>query len=354
VNEADFKALISGEKRGAFASLFRAGLRCLSLGYAGGTAFRNRLFDAGWKKMHPAYVPVVSVGNITTGGTGKTPMVALLANWFHEKGVKPAILSRGYRAAAGGANDEKLVLDQLCRGIVHLQNPNRVASAQEAVNEHQAQVLILDDGFQHRRLARDLDLVLIDATCPWGYGNLLPRGLLREPLSGLKRADLAIITRADQVPEAELAQIRQVIEKHHPGLEGALAAFAPKRLVNAEGQTAMFDEFRGQPIAAFCGIGNPQGFRQTLQDCGWSLEDSRFRTFPDHHHYTETDFTEIGKLAQQEKASAILTTQKDLVKIPRTELDGLALWAVEIGVEWLSGEELLLRRLEGLLEDQPR
>ncbi len=348
MNEADFKALVSGEKRGVAAMLFRGGLRTLSFGYTLAATVRNRLFDAGWKKTHQPGVPVVSVGNITTGGTGKTPMVAFLANWFEEQGVKPAILSRGYRAVDGGANDEKLVLDLLCPGIVHLQNPDRVASATTAVKTHQAQVLILDDGFQHRRLARDLDLLLIDATNPWGYGAVLPRGLLREPLSGMRRADFAILTRADQVPEAELAQIRQVIRKHHPQLEIAEAAFVPTRLVNAEGVTATFEEFQERPIAAFCGIGNPQGFRQTLEDRGLPVE-ARFRTFADHHHYGESDLESLGEWVGKEQAAGIFTTQKDLVKIPRTHIAGVPLWAVEIGVKWQAGEELLLDRLIKLL-----
>ncbi|MCA9071397.1 MAG: tetraacyldisaccharide 4'-kinase, partial [Planctomycetaceae bacterium] len=159
MNEAEFRALVSGAKRGVGAALLRAGLRGLSFGYLAGISVRNRLFDWGLKSVHNAEVPVVSVGNITTGGTGKTPMVAFLVNWFREQGVTPAILSRGYRAVDGGANDEKLVLDQLCPGVLHLQDPDRVASAQKAVKEYQGQVLVLDDGFQHRRLGRSLDLV---------------------------------------------------------------------------------------------------------------------------------------------------------------------------------------------------
>jgi tetraacyldisaccharide 4'-kinase len=307
----------------------------------------------GREESHHPGVPVVSVGNITTGGTGKTPMVALLANWFLGQGVKPAILSRGYRAVDGGANDEKMVLDLLCPGIVHLQNPDRVASAKVAVKEHQAQVLVLDDGFQHRRLARDLDLLLIDATNPWGYGAVLPRGLLREPLSGLRRADLAIITRADQVTVDERNQTRQVIQKHHPSMEISEAAFVPMRLVNAKGATASFAEFQGKPVAAFCGIGNPQGFLQTLRDGGLRVQDSLFRTFADHHHYGEADLKSLAEWTGNERAIAILTTQKDLVKIPRTDLDGVPLWAVEIGVRWQAGEELLVDRLRKLLTSPP-
>lgn len=347
MNEADFKALVSGEKRGVAATLFRGSLWTFSLGYTLAASVRNRLYDRGLKTAHHAGVPVVSVGNITTGGTGKTPLVAFLANWFKGQGVTPAILSRGYRAVDGGANDEKMVLDLLCPSIPHLQNPDRVASAKAAVKEHQAQALLLDDGFQHRRLARDLDLLLIDATNPWGYGAVLPRGLLREPLSGIRRADFAIITRADQVTEVELEKIRQGIHRHHPSLEIAEVAFVPMRLVNAEGATATFEEFREKLVVRFCGIGNPAGFERMLKNRGFFISTSR--TFPDHHLYTEADLEMLGKLAEYESAAALFTTQKDLVKIPRTELNGVPLWAVEIGIRWQAGEELLLNRLRKLL-----
>jgi tetraacyldisaccharide 4'-kinase len=275
-------------------------------------------------------------------------LVAFLANWFQDQGQKPAILSRGYRAVDGGPNDEKLVLDLLCPGIMHLQNPDRVASARHAVTAQQVQVLVLDDGFQHRRLARDLDLVLIDATCPWGYGAVLPRGLLREPRSGMKRADLAIITRADQATEADRLRIKSEIHKFHPGLLIAEVAFVPKRLVNVEGESADFETFQKKPAVAFCGIGNPKGFQNTLAVCGLVLDASRFQTFADHHHYSSADLESLGQLAHQKQATGLFTTQKDLVKIPRTDIAGVPLWAVEIGVEWLSGEDFLLSRLQEL------
>lgn len=350
MNEADFRALVSGEKRGVVAALARVGLRGLSLGYRAAVCLRNRLFDWGMKGIHQADVPVVSVGNITTGGTGKTPLVAFLVNWFREQSVKPTILSRGYRAAEGGANDEKLVLDQLCPGVPHLQNPDRVASARQAVTEHQAQVLVLDDGFQHRRLGRNLDVVLIDATCPWGYGAVLPRGLLREPLSSLRRADFAILTRADQVNEAERDQILNTIEKQHPSLPVGQVAFVPIRLVNSRGETRSFADVQGQSATAFCGIGNPRGFLQTLCRFGISIEESQLIPFADHHHYAKPDFDSILEQAKRNRTEVLLTTQKDLVKIPQTHLGDVPLWAVEIGAEWLMGEAELAARLNRLVD----
>ncbi len=331
-------------------AFLRAGLRGLSFGYTVAVTLRNWLFDWGWKKSFPPGVPVVSVGNLTTGGTGKTPMVAFLANWFQDQNIKPAILSRGYHSLDGQANDEKLVLDQLCPGILHLQNPNRVASAKTAIQEHQSQVLVLDDGFQHRRLKRDLDLVLIDATCPFGYEAILPRGLLREPRSSLKRADFVIITRADQVEDEQREQIRSTIRKYHPTVPIGEVAFAPTRLVNAHGETCDFSALKNQPATAFCGIGNPMAFRQTLGLCGVTVEDAGFQTFADHHHYTAKELETLGQLAKDRNATAVLTTQKDLVKISRTHLQDVPLWAVEIGPDWQTGEDLLTARLQELID----
>jgi tetraacyldisaccharide 4'-kinase len=188
VNDAKFRDLISGHRRGVASSLLRGGLSLLSLPYRAGVFLRNKSFDHGLRRVSRAEVPVISVGNVTAGGTGKTPFVAYLANWFGGRSMKVVLLSRGYRALEGEVNDEKLVLDQQCPGVPHLQHPDRVRSARVACREHGAQVIILDDGFQHRRLHRDLNIVLVDALNPWGYGHLLPRGLMREPRSALRRA----------------------------------------------------------------------------------------------------------------------------------------------------------------------
>src|SRR5262249_5942270 len=146
---------------------------------------------------HRAPVPVVSVGNLTVGGTGKTPCVEYVARFYRQLDRRAAILSRGY-GSAGGHNDEALLLEENLPDVPHLQGADRVALAAAAVEELESEVLILDDGFQHRRLVRDLDVVLVDASNPWGYGYLLPRGLLREPKSSLRRASVVLLTRCDQ------------------------------------------------------------------------------------------------------------------------------------------------------------
>jgi len=349
VDQAAFRAIISGERRGFLSDATRCLLSGFSVCYGCGVRTRNCAFDLGLKRFHQAPVPVVSVGNITTGGTGKTPFVAYLAHWFQQRSVRAVILSRGYHSLPGQVNDEKLMLDQFCPGVPHLQNPNRVRSAQIASDEHDAQVLILDDGFQHRRLARDLDIVLIDALNPFGYNHLLPRGLLREPPDGLQRADLIVITRADQCSDAARQAIIERIGSICGSSECVELAYPPECLINSAGKTIEFDTLRDKSMAAFCGIGNPDGFAKTIVDCGLRIADSAvFSAFPDHHHYTSEELSAIGKQAGQHAAAAILTTQKDLVKINRPELSGCPLWAVKIGIRLLRGSELLDRCLRNV------
>jgi tetraacyldisaccharide 4'-kinase len=288
---------------------------------------------------------VVSIGNLTAGGTGKTPLVAAVVEWFTSHGVRAAILSRGYRPHAGAANDEKLVLDQLCPGVPHLQGADRVESARLACERHGAQVLVLDDGFQHRRLARDLDLVLVDALDPWGAGRLLPRGLLREPRSSLRRADAVILTRADQCSSDEKTRLMGEIRRFGPDEAPIEAVFRSTGLVNAEGTRAGIDSL--DSVAAFCGIGNPDGFRRTLLDAG-VRQVAAFRSFPDHHHYSEADLAGLAHWASEQRVSALVTTQKDLVKIPRRRLGELPLWALTIRVEFTAGQDRLSKLLQCL------
>jgi len=350
VNEAPYRELISGGRRGPAAALLRAGLAVLSFGYGAGVACRNALFDLKLRPMHRAPVPVISVGNITTGGTGKTPFVAWLAEWFHARNVRVALLSRGYRALPGQPNDEKLVLDQLCPGVPHLQNPDRVASAHKARREHGSQLLILDDGFQHRRLARDLDIVLLDALNPWGYGRLLPRGLLREPPTALRRASLVVLTRVDQCSPDARAAIIDRLRAIRGRDDHAEVAFVPNKLADARGASIPLSNLAGRKVAAFCGIGNPDGFRKTLDEAGIAVGPQCFRIFPDHHHYTEAELTDLERSAAAHGCEALVTTQKDLVKIDRTRLADRPLWGLRIAAQIVHGDDLLEVRLAELAD----
>jgi tetraacyldisaccharide 4'-kinase len=342
-----FRSLVSGQARGIRPALARRGLWLASIPYGAAVRARNWLYDRGFKRCLRAPVPVISIGNLTLGGTGKTPCVECVARLAREADRRVAILSRGY-AGSGGRNDEAMVLEQNLPDVPHLQGADRAELAQIAVEELESEVLILDDGFQHRRLKRDLDLVLIDATEPWGHGSLFPRGLLREPPGGLRRADVAILTRADQVQEEAIRTIKNRIAQFAPELPIVEAAHCPIELVNSDGETESVESIRHCPVAAFCGIGNPGGFRRTLLDLGAEL--ASVRVYPDHHAYTREDIEELRSWSDAQDAGCpILTTQKDLVKIGLPDLRKRPLWAVRIGFEIMTGKDVLEERLRPIL-----
>lgn len=342
-----YLALIRGERTGMLAAVSKVGLRLGAIPYGWGVRLRNMAFDRGWKASAKAEVPVVSVGNLTLGGTGKTPCVEFLAQWFRLRDVQVAILSRGY-GADRGPNDEAMVLEENCPDVPHLQGADRAALAKVAVEELESQLLILDDGFQHRRLKRDLDIVLIDATCPWGHGYLFPRGLLREPKQGLRRANVAMITRCGAVTAETIAAIRNEIERLAPGLAIVESDHRPAAWVQSSGERKPADAFRGQPVAAFCGLGNPEAFRRTLMDLGCSI--AAWRTFPDHHPYTRDDIENLRTWARALPADTIVaTTQKDLVKIRLDRIGDRELWALKIELSILAGADPLKQMLERVL-----
>jgi tetraacyldisaccharide 4'-kinase len=345
--EAYYLNLIRGRRRGPSAALQRAALWLLSKPYDWATRIRNRLYDRGWKRTHKAPVPVVSVGNLTLGGTGKTPCVEYVAGYYRGLGLLVATLSRGYGAAAG-RNDEVRVLEMNLDDVPHLQGADRVALARAAAEELESEVLILDDGFQHRRLARDLDVVLLDATDPWGQGYLFPRGLLREGPRGLARAGVIVLTRCDLVTPAEVARIRERAARLAPGVPVAETTHRPVEWVNAERAVLALEALRGRPVAAFCGIGNPDGFRQTL--AGLGAEVAAFRAFPDHHAYARADVEDLRSWARQQATECVVvTTQKDLVKLPLTRIGERELWALRIQLHFLAGQASLDRKLKEAL-----
>ena len=321
-SESKFRSVISGRSCGLLATALRCGLMLLTIPYGLIVRTRNVLYDAGWKQIFRPDIPIISVGNITTGGTGKTPVVALVVQALLASGRRPAIVSRGYRSDSGGTNDELKVLEQLCPGVPHLQNADRSASVRRLIHDNAADVIVMDDGMQHRRLHRTLNIVLLDATNPFGYGYLLPRGLLREPLSSLRRADLILLTRCDLVDERQIAQLRQTVVHHASGLQNRIYSvrFAPADLLSITGQRyPLTDQQKNGRTAAFLmsGIGNPDGFEQTCRNAGFQVNGCRW--FPDHHHYSAADVRDVVQAAIQAGTSIILTTQKDLVKL--TELD---------------------------------
>ena len=307
--------IISREAPGLIGGAARLALTALSWPYAAVVRVRNHLYATGRLKAHRVNVPVLCVGNLTTGGTGKTPLVVWLCRYLQEKHVHCAILTRGYKTQAGELSDEPALLAAQCPDTPVIVNPDRVAGAVEAIRRHNAQVLVMDDGFQHRRLSRDLDVVVIDATRPFGYGRVLPAGLLREPITGLRRAGAVVLTRCDQVAEDTLKRIEDDIRRINPDLVLARSSHVPIGIRTFAGTEIEMEQLRGQRVFAFCGIGNPQSFFRTVEQAGGMLVGST--VFDDHYHYASGDLDRIRAEAVRQKAWLVVTTQKDWTKISR-------------------------------------
>ncbi|MFO0911084.1 MAG: tetraacyldisaccharide 4'-kinase [Isosphaeraceae bacterium] len=344
--EEAFLRLVRGETHGPAAALARLALSGAAVAYRAGVALRNLGYDQGWSSIERVPVPVVSIGNITLGGTGKTPMVEYVARWYRERGQRVAVLSRGY-GRQGAVNDEALVLEDNLPDVPHLQDPDRAAMARLAVEELETELIILDDGFQHRRLARNLDLVLLDALDPFGLGRVFPRGLLREPLGSLRRADVLVLSRADLVDPATQQDLRTRAERWAGPKPWVLARHAPQSLLVSGSAPEPISLLAGKTVVAFCGIGNPEGFRRTLEPLCGRLAD--LRPYPDHHPYAASDLQDLTQWARDAQADLVLTTQKDLVKLRVASLGGIPLRALRIGLDILEGGESLHDALARIL-----
>jgi tetraacyldisaccharide 4'-kinase len=231
------------------------------------------------------------------------------------------------------------VLEENLDDVPHLQGPDRSALAATAVEELEGELLILDDGFQHRRLHRDLDMILADAADPFGGGRLFPRGLLREPPSSLRRASAVVLTRCDQASAGQVERARNEIIRRVPS--GTPVAESDHRPVEwrREGRGSLPpDGFRERDTVAFCGIGSPEAFRRTAEQLGARVTD--FRTFPDHHGYTRADVDDLRRWAASRPAeTVVLTTQKDAVKLRLGDLADRELWSLRIGLALRPGPE---------------
>ena len=339
--------VISGQAQDLKARLARGGLRSLEPIYRTITCFRNLRYDRLTQLVHSTDCPVISLGNLTTGGTGKTPLVRWVADWLIQNQEKPAIVSRGYGSEAGQPNDEYLELKLWLPETPHIQDPDRVAAANRIIKEHAPTVIVLDDGFQHRRLGRDLDIVLIDASRPFGYGHLLPRGLLREPISSLNRADAVILTRVDQADSQALQAIRNQINPFIEASRIAEVAFTAGPWVNVSGQIS--DTPPTAPYFGFCGIGNPTGFKTALDQQQLPLIE--FKSFPDHHRYRREEILELIQYAERNGGNSLVCTVKDLVKIRELNLESFPIWAASIETQFLTGQNTLEKLIRSSLSN---
>jgi tetraacyldisaccharide 4'-kinase len=330
---------------GALGALARLGLWPLTAGYALSVGARSLAYRWGLVRSTRLAVPVISVGNLAAGGTGKTPFTALLVERLRARGRKPGVLARGYGPRVpGGRSDEGAVLAALCGAdLPQHEDPDRVRGGRALLAAPQPpDVVLLDDGFQHRRLARDLDLVLLDATNPFGHGHLLPRGLLREPLGQLRRAGLVVLTRAERLTPEALARCGAEVARHTAA--PLLVARTRPTALWVGGLRKEPTALAGTPVLAFAGLGNPDAFAGTLADLG---ADVRARLFVrDHAGLDPAGWQALRAQAKEAGARWIVTTRKDAVKHEHLEDDVAVL---DVATEVVSGAEHLERALDRVL-----
>lgn len=320
---------------------------------------RNACYRYGIFRARRVGVPVISVGNLTSGGTGKTPLVEWTARELARLGRNVCVLTRGYGrndpgrqviasngkdilAAVAETGDEAFMLAERLKGeAAVICDANRVSAAAWAIENLGSDVFVLDDAFQHRKIARDLNILTVDATNPWGNRRSIPSGILREPIAELSRADCVIITRSDS-ENSELLQ--DEIEKIHPGMPVLLSRMRHTQLRAAGTNSPLmdFEKIKALPAGAFCGIGNPESFFQLLQREGYAL--TCRRSFRDHHDFTQTDVADIIREAQGKGAQVLLTTSKDSAKL-RSFNFALPCYAAEIEIEIEIDQADVLRKL---------
>ena len=330
--------------------VLRSILKVLSCFYGFAVALRNWFYDKSIRKPVKVSAAVVSIGNITTGGTGKTPLVAWLCNYFTDRNIKTAVLTRGYKVKNSDFADEPAMLAKAAPKAIVIVNPNRTAGAKKAIREHNAKLLIMDDGFQHRKLARDVNIVAVDATEPFGCEKILPAGLLREPLKSFKRADAVIITRINQSQPEKIDEIKSRISQIAPDIVFATAIHKPKSAKLIKGSQIDFKELAEKRIYAFCGIGNPNAFFQTLSEMALNIVGKK--VYNDHHKYCDADIMAIHEDAGYKQAQLVLTTQKDWIKTALLCIDKFEIpfAALSVELEFIDGQDKIIDLVNKAIE----
>jgi tetraacyldisaccharide 4'-kinase len=304
----------------------------LSLLYEAYARHRASLYAKGRLKQKRLNAAVISVGNLTVGGTGKTPMVLWLAEKFLAEGKQVAILSRGYRGSGGTSDEVELLKRRLGGRVVFGVGPNRFLSGNRLKAEHPIDVFILDDGFQHLQLARDLDIVMLDGSRKLEKQWLLPAGLLREPISACERADILVVTRKFERPTIEAA------DAHRFSIFYAQTRLLGFRRFGSDSAERYLSEINPGPFFAFCGIGNPDSFFADL--ARWHVNVAGSKLFADHHRYSLRELLDLQSSAKTAGAAGLVTTEKDAENLPAGSID-LPVWVAVIDFVFTAESELV-------------
>jgi len=368
--ESYFIGVINEQRHGRFDLFIRAWLFMASRLYRRIVQFRHWLFDKQIIRQKPLGCLVVSVGNLTCGGTGKTPVVEVFARTLSQKGRRVAILSRGYRSKdrtfvekllafcrskknevpprvvsdgdnlllnSDMAGDEPFMLASNLRDVIVLVDKDRVKAGRYAISEFQADTLILDDGFQYLALKSLLNIVLVDSTEPFHNHHVLPRGLLREPIKNIRRADYIFLTKSNG--GNHLRHLKKFIEKHNRMAEIIECCHKPLYLedVYARGKRHELNLLKGKKIAALSGIANPESFEHFLLKLGGKIVSHE--RFADHHRFNQQEIIDCVNKAKRAGAKLIITTEKDAVRLPRLDRQDIPIYFLRVEIDIISGHE---------------
>ncbi len=350
-----FYQLATDQRNGFWAACQKGILFVLSFFYGLGVLSILWLYRVRILKAQKLSRPVISIGNITLGGVGKTPLTEFLASFFETKNVKPAILLRGFmpeNPKKGGlpiVSDEAILLKESLPSVPVAVGGNRFKMGQEILSHVPVDIFLLDDGFQHWRLARDIDVVAIDALNPFGNGHLIPRGILREPKQSLSRANIIVITKAD-LGKDNLADIERQLKQINPRAIMAKAIHAPVSLdsVYQKEIARELSFLKGKSICSFCSIGDPDSFTESLKNLGANIK--KHFSFMDHHVYTSEEIAKIAEACKRDAIQFVVTTHKDAVKLKSYEklFNGLTLLSLKIKIEIIEGQNEIFSRLSAL------
>ncbi len=317
-------------------------LASASFGYQAAVSVREKAFDAGWIHKKKLPVPVVSVGNITWGGTGKTPFVKFLAQKLELMGKKVMILTRGY------SHDEVRELELGCPKAVLGVGKNRYEAAFQKLSRELPDIILLDDGFQHRQLFRDLDIVLVNAARPFGNGHLIPWGSLREPFASLGRAHLIVLTHADKIDDRRKSEIQNMLRIYAPNAKILEASHLAGKLFRARDQQELSEDFlNARELISVSGIGFPESFNWLIRSQGGIIKKSY--EFSDHYFFNFKDLEEIRGLKEKGVAADIVITEKDYLRSPELLTEMLDPLVLRVQIKIDSGEPILDDRLHRLL-----
>ena len=334
---------IMQDKRGSiFDAVVKGILFLISVIYSLGIRFINWMYISGIRRSYKAGVPVISVGNITLGGTGKTPFTIFLAEYFLSSGRKPAVLVRGY-----GDDECRMLKDELPDVPVFV-GQDRIKSAYQAVSTG-SDILVLDDGFQHRRIDRDLNVLMIDGSSPFGNGELFPRGVLREPISAIRRADMIVITKTDKAGSEKKEDIIQALKMVVSEKPIVFTRHKTSFVTDVTGSVYSTEMIEGKKICLLSGIVDPDYFAFLAEKNGAVI--GMRRDYPDHYRYRQSDINLIAVECTRESIEFVVTTAKDYVKIKDLDISCIEekIFIMNVVIDIVEGKEKLIAGLNSII-----